>query len=130
MVLDKQNMQAPLAVFRYVIECIRLDVGHVVRLLFKFTSKRMRNIDMLLKDSWGALRRLCVYDYIMRSIILYLNGTRCKVKYLSDEYLWPVATHWASPGGVVCWNKRYWLIPLCNVSGMKTLEKTNEETNW
>jgi len=50
MVLDKQNMRASLVVFRFAIECIRLNVGHVMRFLFKFTSRRMRNIDMLLKE--------------------------------------------------------------------------------
>jgi len=32
--------------------------------------------------------------------------------------------------GVVCWNKWYWLSPLWNVSGMRTLEKTSEEASW
>jgi len=51
MVLDKQNIRASLAVFRYAIECIRLNVGHVMKILFKFTSRRMRSIDMILKES-------------------------------------------------------------------------------
>jgi len=44
-------MQASLAVLGYAIECIRLDVGHVVRLLFKFTDRQMRSIAMLMKKS-------------------------------------------------------------------------------
>jgi len=51
MKLNKQNMRASLAVLRKATECIRPDVVDVVKLLCKFTSRRMRNIDMLLKES-------------------------------------------------------------------------------
>ena len=49
--LDKQNMQASLADLRYAIECIIPNIAYVVKLLCKFTSRRMRSIDMLLKES-------------------------------------------------------------------------------
>jgi len=51
MELDKQNMQASLADLKYVIECIIPNIAYVVKLLCKFTSRRMRSIDMLLKES-------------------------------------------------------------------------------
>jgi len=51
MELEKQNMRASLAVLKYATECIRPDVADVVKLLCKFTSRRMRRIAMLLKES-------------------------------------------------------------------------------
>jgi hypothetical protein len=51
MVLDQKNMRASLAIFKYAIEYIRLNVGHIMRLLFKFTNRLMRSIVMLLKES-------------------------------------------------------------------------------
>jgi len=51
MKLEKQNMRASLAILRYVTECIRPDIADVVKLLCKFTSRRMRSIAMLLKES-------------------------------------------------------------------------------
>jgi len=51
MELEKQNMRASLAVLRQVIECIRPNIANVVKLLCKFTSRQMRSIAMILKES-------------------------------------------------------------------------------
>jgi len=65
----------------------------------------------------------------MRSNLLYLNGTRYKIKHLSDEYLTTSGYTLSITRWVVCWNKRYWLIPLWNESEMRTLEKISEEAS-
>jgi len=89
-----------LAIFRYAIECIRLDVGHVVRVLFKFTSRQMRSIDNSIERVMRCLKKIMTlgshydkyhivlewYQIQMRSIILYMNDTRYKIEHLSDEF--------------------------------------------
>ena len=47
MELEKHNIRASLAVPRYATECIRPDIADVVKLLCKFTSRRMRSTAML-----------------------------------------------------------------------------------
>jgi len=58
MVLDKHNMRASLTVLSMSLNVLDLMLATSWDFLCKFTSKRMRRIVMLLKESWGALRRL------------------------------------------------------------------------